>query len=106
MSNLELEFIQSKIERAHRAKSSKHITAKFNNWHFTEMIKTSAIKTKSLLYVSQMFSPTLTIRRNKAMLARKELREHDKTTQAYVKYPAKLMVKKAHENKYSLLAEY
>ena len=111
MSNLELEFIQSKIERAHRAKSSKHIkvppiTAKFNNWHFTEMIKTSAIKTKSLLYVSQMFSPTLTVRRNKAMLARKELREHDKTTQAYVKYPARLMVKKAHENKYSLLAEY
>ena len=53
-----------------------------------------------------MFSPTLTIRRNKAMLARKELREHDKTNQAYVKYPAKLMVKKAHENKYSLLAEY
>ena len=99
MPNLELEYIQSKTERADCAKDSKHtkvppIIAIFNDWHFTEMIKTSAIKAKSLLYVSQMFSPALTIRRNKAMLARKELREHDKTTQAFVKYPAKLMVKK------------
>ena len=111
MPNLELEYILSKIERAHRAKGSKHtkvppIIAKFNDWHFTEMIETSAIKAKSSLYVSQMFSPAFTIRRNKAMLARKKLREHDKTTQAYVKYSEKLMVKKPYEREYSLLAEY
>ena len=99
MPNLELEYIQSKIERGDCAKDSKHtkappIIAKFNNWHFTEMIKSSAIKAKSSLYLSQMFSPALNIRRNKAMLARKELREHDKTTQVFVKYPTKLMVKK------------
>ena len=35
--------------------------------------------------MSYVFSPTLTICRNKAIVARKELREHDKTTQAHVK---------------------
>ena len=78
MLNLEIEYIQSKIERAHRIKDNKHtkvlpIIAKFNDWHFTETIKTSTIKVKSPLYMSQMFSTALTVRRNKATLARKEL---------------------------------
>ena len=67
------------------------------------MIKTSAIKAKSSLYVSQMFSPALTIRRNKAMLVRKELREHYKFIQAYLKYPVKPMVKKRMNEKIAFL---
>ena len=99
MPKLKLKYTQSKIERTYRAKRSKHtkvppIIAKFNDWHFTEMVKTSVIKAKLSLYISQMFSPAFTIHRNKAMLARKELREHDKTTQAYVKYPEKIIVKR------------
>ena len=99
MPNLELEHIQLNIERDHCTKQSKHakvpsIIAKFNDWHFHEMIKTSAIKTKSSLNASQMFSHELTICRNKVIPATKELKDHDKTTQAYVQYPEKLMAKK------------
>ena len=52
LPNLELYYIQWKIERAHLAKSSKHtkvppIIAKFNDWHFFEMVKSSVIKEKS-----------------------------------------------------------
>lgn len=50
-----------------------------------------------------MFSPVFTICRNKAILAIKELRKYDKTIQAYVKYPAKLMVKKAHKHDIAFL---
>ena len=39
-------------------------------------------------------------------MVRKGLRENDEITQAYVKYPAKLVVKRAHGREYSLLAEY
>ena len=41
-----------------------------------------------------MYSPALTKRRNETMKVRKELKKSDPTIQAYVKFPAKLMIKK------------
>ena len=70
------------------------------------MIKNSLIKGNSSIFVSQMFSPVLTTRRNSAMLTRKNLKKDDPTIQAFVKYPAKLMVKKEGEKGYRLYAEY
>ena len=53
-----------------------------------------------------MYSPTLTKRRNKAMKVRKEPKKSDPAIQAYVKFPAKLMLKNGKSKEYSLYAEY
>ena len=62
MPNLQLEYIVKnwKSESCKRQQTPP-IIAKSNDWDFIE-IKKEAIKAKSLLYVSQMFSPALTIR--------------------------------------------
>ena len=101
----------NKIERAHRSKETEYanipaIIAKFNYWQLTETIKTSFIKAKSHIFASQIYSPALTKRRNKAMEVRKELKKSDPTIQAYVKFPAKLMVKSGKCKEHSLYAEY
>ena len=101
----------NKIERAHRSKETEYantpaIIAKFNDCHFTETIKTSFIKAKSHIFVSQMCSPALTQRRNEEIKVRKELKKSEPIIQAYVKFPAKLMVKNGKGKEYSLYAEY
>ena len=53
-----------------------------------------------------MYSPALTKRRNEAMKVRKELKKSDPTIQAYVKFPARLMIKYGKDKEYSLYAEY
>ena len=100
----------NKIERAHRSQETEYtntsaIIAKFNDW-LIETIKTSFIKAKSHIFVSQMHSPALTKRRNEAMKIRKELKKSNPTMQVYVKFPAKLMVKNGNGKEYSLYAEY
>ena len=101
----------NKIERAHRSQETEYtntpaIIARFNDWQLTETIKTSFIKAKSHIFVSQTYSPVLTKRRNEAMKIRKELKKSDPTIQAYVKFPAKLMVKNGNGKECSLYAEY
>ena len=114
--------ILSQIERAHRPKEnqspvSQHnkvppIIAKFTDWKFTEEIKTSFIKAAKssrnnhIVYVSQIYSPGVTKRRNEAMKVRKQLRNEDKQIQAYVKFPAIVMVKKSGETTFSVHSEY
>ena len=100
-----------KTERTHRSKETEYtstpaIIAKFNDWQLTETIKTSFIKAKSHIFVSQMYSPALTKRRNEAVKVRKELKKNEPTIQAYVKFPVKLMVKNSNGKEYSLYAEY
>ena len=69
-------------------------------------LKTSFIKANSHIFVSQMYSPVLTKRRNEAMKVRKELKKSNPTIQAYVKFLAKLMVKNGKSKEYNLYAEY
>ena len=86
--------------------------AKFTNWNFSEEVKTSFIKAakdgndRTSIFVSQMYLPALTTRRNEAMKKRKELREEDQGIRAYAKYPAVLMVKQPGEAAYTPYAEY
>ena len=47
-----------------------------------------------------MYSKKLSERRNKALEYRKEMTQKNPTIQAYIKYPAMLMVKKGTDNKY------
>ena len=75
MPNLEESYIMNKIEMAHRSKETEYtntpaIIARFNNWQLTETIKANFIKAKSHIFVSQMYSPALTKRRNEAMKIR------------------------------------
>ena len=49
-----------------------------------------------------MYSPAVTIRWNEAMKVHKQLRNEDKQIQAYVKFPAILMVTKPGETTYSV----
>ena len=88
MPELDKDFITSKIERTHRAEKNKHgaifpIIAKFSDLTFSKHVKYSFIKAAKdenveiPLIVSQMYSAALTIRRNDAMIKRKELRKDD-----------------------------
>ena len=116
MENIDHSIIIKKIERAHRTKENRPeknlpIIAKFNNWNFSKEVKTSFIKAAkngndcTSIFISQMYSPALTTRRNEAMEKWKELREEDQVIRAYVKYPAVLMVKQPGEAVYTPYAE-
>ena len=89
------------IERAHRMgdgeKDGRHIVVRVYN---SELVKHFCKKARLLrmnddsykLNLEQQFSPTLTDRRNTAMLKRRELFEQRKITKGFVNYPAKLIV--------------
>ena len=117
-------MIISMMERAHRApqKGIKQysrpgplpIIPKFIDWNFSEKVKSNSIKAarntlqqypNQTNYVSQMYSSSVTARRNKATLKRKERKRDDRTIQAYAKYPAILIFKKSGERLYSAYAE-
>ena len=115
MSDVDTEYISSKIERAHRGRENNEnsdsnrilpIFAKFTDWSFSEKTKTSFIKaaknSNSKVYVAQMYTSSLTKRRNKAMQKRIDLKKENKNMQAYVRYPAILMVKYEGQTKYSI----
>ena len=115
--NIDHDVIIKKIERAHRAKENRPgrnlpIIAKFKNWNFSEEMKNSFIKVakdrnnRTPIFVSQIYSPSLTTRCNEAMKKRKELREEDQRIRAYVKYLPVLIVKRPGETAYTPYAEY
>ena len=117
MENIDQGIIINKIERALRAKENRPgrnlpVIAKFINWNFSEEVKTSFIRAaedgndRTPIFVSQMYSPALTMQCNEAMKKQKELREEDQGIQAYVKYPGVLMVKQPGEAAYTPYAEY
>lgn len=57
-----------------------------------EKIKSGYIESKSSIYVSQTSSPALT--KQRAMIAKKELRRLDPSKQGFAKYSTKSMVRK------------
>ena len=104
------------IERAHRGGSKqsgrsssskngpRYIFVKFHSWKDSEMIKSGFAdlnaKNRSMaIRVNQMFSKRLTVRRNNAMLKRKQLLESKCISSGYIAYPANLMVKKSPSEK-------
>ena len=119
MQDFSKEEIIKKIERAHRVTSANRnlsatsappfLVAKITNWHMLGRIKSGITKAnqegKSAVFVSRMYSKSLTERRNAALKYRTNLKEQDPTIQGYVKFPAPLMVKRTGETKYSLEKE-
>ena len=117
MAESDKDFIVSKTERVHRMKGNIYatalpVTAKFSDWTFSEQVKSSFIKAakdekdEAHIIVSQMYSVAQTKRCNNAKIKRNERRKDDHRIQAYVKYPAVLMVKYLGESVYTLYAEY
>ena len=66
-----------------------------------EKIKSGFIKSSSYIHVSQMYFPALTKQKSNAMIARKGLNTFDPSIHAFVKYSAKVTVRKAREKEYS-----
>ena len=114
--------ITTNIERAHRVQNNSetsgersnntppYLVAKIANWEFSKRIKSAFIvknqNGNSRVFVSQMYSKSLTLRRNQALKHRYELKEGDPSVQGYVRYPATLMIKRAGERKYRVKTEY
>ena len=75
MPEIQFHQILSKKERAHRSTTKSHwkywpIIVKFSDWGFLEDIKSAFIKApkdENRIYVSQMYSPAITFRRNETM---------------------------------------
>ena len=116
MAELDKDFIISKTERVHRGKGNNYatvlpVTAKFSDWTFSEQVKSSFIKAakdekdEAHIIVSEMYSVAQTKRCNNAKIKRNERKKDDHRIQAYVKYPAVLMVKYLGESVYTLYAE-
>ena len=114
MPEIQLRQILSQIERAHCSTTESHskygpIIVNFSDWGFSEDIKSAFVKAskdENRIYVSQMYSPVITSRRNDAMKKRRKLKNKDKDIQGYVKYPATLMIKKPGDPKYSVYQEF
>ena len=120
MQHFSKEEIMRYIERAHRVTNANRnpsarsaplfFVAKIANWDMSEKIKSAIIKanqeSKSAVLVSQMYSKSLTERRNAALKYGADLKEQDPSVQGYVKFPAILMIKHTGERKYSLEKEF
>ena len=120
MQDFSKEEIIKNIERAHRVTTANRnpsatsappfLVAKITNWDMSKKINSAIIKVnqegKSAVFVSQMYSKSLTERRNAALKCRADLKEQDPPFQGYVKFPATLMIKRTEERKYSLEKEF
>ena len=120
MQDFSKEYIIKSIERAHQVTTANRnlfatsappfLVAKITNWNMWEKIKSEIIKAnqegKSAVFVSQMYSKSLTERRNATLKYQTDLKEHDPSIQVYVKFPATLMIKSTGERKCSLKKEF
>ena len=108
--------VDEMIERVHRGKPSRNenkhggriIHAKFYDWNDCEKVKKLAIKysKRSGIFVDQRYGPNTTWRRDRAMIARKELKDAGSIVAGYVAYPAKLFVKRKDDEKYVMHDDY
>ena len=120
MQDFSKEEIIRYIEPAHRVTTANRnpsatsappfLVAKITNWDMLEKIKSAIIKANqqgtSTVFVSQMYSKSLTERRNAALKYRADIKQQDTSIQGYVKFPAMLKIKRTRERKYSLEKEF
>ena len=120
VQDFSMEEITKNIERAHRVttanrnpsatSASPFLAAKITNQDMSETIKSTIIKAnqvgKLAVFVSQMYSKSLTERRNATLKYQADLKEQDLSIQGYVKFPATPMIKGTGEKKYSLVKEF
>ena len=110
--------ISNNIERAHRVhnkgtssnESPPYLVLKMVNLEFSEKVKSAFIQEnqngQSQVFVSQMYSKSLTLRLNQVLKHRHEMKEEDSSLQGYIRYPATLMIKRPDEKKYKVEKEF
>ena len=80
------------------------------NWAFSENVKSAFIQEnqngRSQVFVSQMYSKSLTLRQNQALKHWLEMKEEDPSIQGYIRYPATLMIKRPGEKKYKVEKDF
>ena len=80
------------------------------NWEFSEKLESAFIQEnqngRSQVFVSQMYSKSLTLRRNLALKHRHEMKEEDPSIQGYIRYTATLVIKRPGEKKYKVEKEF
>ena len=112
------EDIEQDIDRAHRGGKPRQdkprpIFVKFSSWkknseYYKRITTNYNVKNPqaNIMFVEQLYTKELTDRRNQAKLERKHLRENGEHGKMFIKYPAKLMVKRNNSNKYELVQEF
>ena len=80
------------------------------NWEFSEKVKSAFIQEnqngRSQVFISQMYSKSLMLRRNQALKHQHEMKEEDPSIQGCIRYPATLMIKRPGEKKYKVEKEF
>ena len=80
------------------------------NWEISEKVKWAFIQEnqngQSQVFVSQMYSKSLALRRNQVLKHRHEVKEEDPSLQGYIRYPATLVIKRPDEKKYKVEKEF
>lgn len=110
LMNYEEHQIDNQISRAHRtpkslgndARSCRPIFVQFVNWRYAEEIRRRIIhmhsKSKTRITVAQMYSSSLTTRRNDALTHRRDVLKDSPNLTIFLVYPATLMYKEKGSN--------
>ena len=102
------------IERAHRGRFRDHqkvadIYVAITDWREAEKIKDFFKFRKNAgdgIFCDQKYGPLTSWRRNEALKLRKDLKDEGKIVSGYVKYPAKLFVKKTEYGDYDIYRDF
>ena len=115
-AGVDWEVISDKIERVHRGRPLREgkdgpriVHALFYDWNDSEKLKLDFIKlgrNNQNIYIDQKYGPDTEYRRHKAKEKRKQLLEQGTIAKAYVKFPAKLMIKRRGDEHYSMLEDF
>ena len=90
--------------------SPSYLVVKMVNWEFSEKVKSAFIQEnqngRSQVFISQMYSKSLTLCRNQSLKHRHEMKEEDPSIQGYIGYPVILMLKRPGEKRYKVGKEF
>ena len=80
------------------------------SWEFSEKVKLAFIQEnqndQSQIFVSHMYSRSLTLSRNQVLKLRHEMKEEDPSIQGYIRHLDTVMIKRSVGNKYKIEMEF
>ena len=80
------------------------------SWELSEKVKLAFIQEnqndQSQIFVSHMYSRSLTLSRNQVLKLRHEMKEEDPSIQGYIRYLDTVMIKRSVGNKYKIEMEF
>ena len=103
------------IDRCHRGGNKKYyakegrarpIFAAMASWKDCERIRENFFGSSTNIMCDYKYGPRTSIRRNRALMHRKELKSKGTIDKAYIQFPARLMGKKIGEKEYTLIKDF